>query len=189
MTNHVHLLFKVGQDDTLSKTMHWVSTVFSRKFNRASGRHGHLWEGRFRSTIVEEESYFLRCMAYVDLNPVRARIVKSPLDYRWCSHKALKDEDHAELDLHPLYFEAGPDARLRYRHYMELVNQEAQRPLVSLANEYFVGSRRFVNRMARKFGLDSDHFMVHKRLASGIEFVGPRRGGKGVTLSMPVVSS
>ena len=64
MTNHVHLLFKVGRDDTLSKAMHWLSTSFVRRFNKATERKGHLWEGRFRSTLIEQETAFFRCMAY-----------------------------------------------------------------------------------------------------------------------------
>jgi len=78
MTNHVHLLFQVGKDDTLPKVMHWLSTKFVRHFNRGKKRCGHLWQGRYRSTIVEQASYFFRCMAYIDLNPVRAGIVPTP---------------------------------------------------------------------------------------------------------------
>jgi putative transposase len=103
MTNHLHLVFKVPTADTLSKAMHWIANTFSRRFNKGAGRHGHLWEGRFRSTIVEAASYFFRCMAYVDLNPVRAVMVATPLEHRWCGHKALRDEDAQDLDFHPLY--------------------------------------------------------------------------------------
>ena len=74
MTNHVHLLFQAGTSDAISRAMHWISSTFARRFNKTSGRCGHLWEGRFRSTIIEGESTFLRCMAYLDLNPVRAGV-------------------------------------------------------------------------------------------------------------------
>jgi len=77
MTNHVHLLFQVGHADTPPKVMHWLSTSFVRRFNKATARRGHLWEGRYRSTIIEQATYFLRCMAYVDLNPVRAGMVEA----------------------------------------------------------------------------------------------------------------
>lgn len=111
MTNHVHLVFQVGKDDTLPAVMHWVSTTFVHQFNRVRSRCGHLWEGRYRSTIVEQESYFFRCMAYVDLNPVRAEMVATPDAYPWCGHAALRDEDRAVLDLHPLYCELGGSPR------------------------------------------------------------------------------
>jgi len=152
MTNHVHLLFKVGRDDTLSAAMHWISSTFARRFNKLTGRWGHLWEGRFRSTIIEEHSYFFRCMAYLDLNPVRARMSVTPLEYRWCGHRALRDEDAAVLDFHTLYLDGGVDAASRYRSYMRLLADEAARPPASLATKYFVGSSNFVSRMEERFG-------------------------------------
>jgi putative transposase len=178
MTNHVHLFFEAGRDDTLSKAMHWVSTSFVRRFNRASGRNGHLWEGRYRSTIVEQETYFFRCMAYVDLNPVRARLAATPLEYAWSGHAALRAEDSGRLDLHPLYLAMGADAASRYRAYQGLLADEAQRQPVPLAREYFVGSTRFVRRMERRFGLDGIGARLRRRVLSpGILCIGPKHGG------------
>jgi len=153
MTNHVHLLFKVNKADTLSSAMHWTSSLFSRRFNKQSGRNGHLWEGRFRSTIIEESSYFLRCMTYLDLNPVRARMVAEPAEHRWSGHRALRHENAAELDFHPTYLELGTDARSRYRAYTHLLAEDLERRRVPLATKFFVGSPRFVARMETKFGL------------------------------------
>jgi putative transposase len=153
MTNHVHLLFKVGRHDTLSKAMHWISSTFSRRFNRQAERHGHLWEKRFRSTIIEEDRYFLRCMAYIDLNPVRAKMCVTPIEYRWCGHKALRDENYAELDFHGAYLEGATSATERYRTYMSVLEDEARRPPLSLADDYFVGTKSFVARMEKRFGL------------------------------------
>ena len=177
MTNHVHLLFEVGLADTLSRAMHWLSTNFSRRFNKAAGRKGHLWEGRFRSTIIEADSYFLRCMAYVDLNPVRAGLAATPEDYPWSGHRALRDEDSTELAFHPLYLGLGLDAPSRYGAYMALVADEARRPPPSLATEYFAGRPRFVARMERRFGLDRPGVCVERRpLGSGVVTCRPRRG-------------
>jgi REP element-mobilizing transposase RayT len=178
MTNHVHLFFEVPREDTLSKTMHWIGNTFSRRFNKGTGRHGHLWEGRFRSTIVEHESYFSRCMAYVDLNPVRAGIAATPLDYKWCGHRALRDEDHQELDFHPLYLKAERNAASRYASYMGLLAEECARPALSLATEYFVGTRRFVSRMVKRFSLDIRQSVKYKYLDSGLVCAGPRIGGQ-----------
>jgi len=178
MTNHVHLLFKVGREDTLSKAMHWISSSFVRRFNKASGRNGHLWEGRFRSTIVEQEVYFLRCMAYVDLNPVRAGMVPTPQDYVWSGHNALRAEDKGQIDLHPLYTEAASDAASRYRFYAGLLAEEAQREPIPLAREYFVGSPRFVRRMERRFGLDKEGSRIRRlTLGAGLVSMGPKHGG------------
>jgi len=177
MTNHVHLLFEVGRDDTLSMAMHWLSTSFTRRFNRLAGRNGHVWEGRFRSTIIEASSYFLRCMAYVDLNPVRAGLAAAPVDYGWNGHAALQAQDASVLDFHPLYLECGGDPASRYGSYAEILAQESARPPFTLATEYFVGSMRFVRRMERRFGFASARKpLEHREFGSGIVSAGRRRG-------------
>jgi len=179
MTNHVHLLCKVGRADTLSVAMHWLSTSFSRRFNRVTGRNGHLWEGRFRSTIIEAESYLFRCMAYVALNPVRAGMVGDPLAYPWCAHRAVCAEDTERIDLSPEYLESGRDAAEREGFYRRVVAEEAVRPGASLARVYFVGRPRFVRRMETRFGLNRPDILLRReRTGASIVFVG-RRPGKG----------
>jgi REP-associated tyrosine transposase len=167
MTNHLHLLFKVGHADTLSKVMHWISSTFSKRFNRMAGRRGHLWEGRFRSTIIEESSFFFRCMAYIDLNPVRARMVATPLDYRWCGHRALRNGDESVLDFHRLHLEGGRDAASRYRSYAKLLAEEAERPAVPLATAHFVGTSRFIGRLTKRFGLRGEGSRLQEESLEG----------------------
>mgnify|MGYP000017645454 FL=1 len=177
MTNHVHLLFDVRRDDTLPKAMHWLGTTFAREFNRAEGRHGHLWEGRYRSTIIEDAAYFLRPMAYVDLNPVRAGMACVPADYPWSGHRALRDEDRERLAFHPLYVALGANASARFRAYGELLAAEAARPAASLATTHFVGTPRFVRRMEHRFGLDRPGAsLVRRPLGLGVFASGPRLG-------------
>lgn len=178
MTNHVHLLFQVGKDDTLSKAMHWLSTSFTRRFNRAAGRKGHVWEARFRSTVIEQQAYFLRCMAYVDLNPVRAGMAATPADYPWSGHRALRDEDAQRLDLHNLYLQLGAVPSSRYASYLALLGEELARPPATLAETWFVGSPRFVARMEKRFGLRSGGTRIERRLlAPGLIRIGPKHGG------------
>jgi putative transposase len=178
MTNHVHLFLQVGLADTLSRAMHWLSTTFVGRFNRGRGRVGHLWQGRFRSTIVERDAYFLRCMTYVDLNPVRAGLVATPAEYPWSGHAALRAEDGGRLDLHPLYLALGADAASRYRAYLGLVAEDAGREAVPLAARYFIGSRRFVGRMAKKFGLAGPGSRVEwEEHGPGLVSLRPKHGG------------
>ena len=82
--------------------MHWLSTTFVRQSNTATARRGRLWEGRYRSTIIEQSSCFLRRVACVDLNPVRAGLAASPRDYPWSGHGALSAQDAGVLDGHDL---------------------------------------------------------------------------------------
>jgi len=157
MTNHVHLLFQVNADDVLSAFMHRLANVFAKRFNLIRERKGHLWEGRFRSTIVEAPSYFLRCMAYIDLNPLRAGMVHQPTDYHWCACRHLAaEEDDSIIDLHRIYLELGKDKGARYRAYLKLLEEEAAREPYSLANTLFIGGRRFARRLRTRFGMANE---------------------------------
>lgn len=183
MTNHVHLLFQVGHADTLPKVMHWLSTAFVRRFNKAMGRCGHLWEGRYRSTIIEQASYFLRCLAYVDLNPVRAGMAGGPADYPWSGHRALSVEDAPQLDTHDLYLGLGSDPESRYRAYREILAEEAARGPFSLARVHFVGRQAFVRRMEARFATGSPGQGIrHIPLPDGIIASAPLHGRQGQSL-------
>ena len=86
MTNHFHLLATPQTDKGLPLLMQAVGRSYVRYFNDLRGRSGSLWEGRYRSTLIETDRYLLTCMAYIDLNPVRAGMVGNPIDYPWSSH-------------------------------------------------------------------------------------------------------
>ena len=86
MTNHFHLLATPQTDNGLPLLMQAVGRSYVRYFNKLQNRTGTLWEGRYRSTLIETDRYLLACMAYIDLNPVRAGIVTEALDYPWSSH-------------------------------------------------------------------------------------------------------
>lgn len=177
MTNHVHLLFKVGKDDTLAKAMHWISSCFSHRFNRMTGRHGHLWEGRYRSTIVEQSTYFLHCMTYVDLNPVHAGIIAEPGEYHWSGFSAVSSEDTERVELHPLYLRLGETRTARQLTYAQLLADALQRKPVPLAREYFIGSGEFVARMARRFGLTTPRTRIRQHdVGAGLVALGPHHG-------------
>jgi hypothetical protein len=86
MSNHFHLLATPQTADGLPMMMQAVGRSYVRAFNNAQGRTGTLWEGRYRSTLIQTERYLLACMAYIDLNPVRAGLVAQAADYPWSSH-------------------------------------------------------------------------------------------------------
>jgi len=87
MPNHVHLLATPAADDTLARLMQALGRRYVRWFNARHRRTGTLWEGRFRSTVVETDRYLLACMRYIEANPVRAGMVEGPAAYRWSSYK------------------------------------------------------------------------------------------------------
>jgi putative transposase len=85
MSNHVHLLLTPGSMEACAALMHRVAQRYAYYFNRAQQRTGTLWEGRFKSCIVESSAYVLACYRYIELNPVRAGIVSHPEAYPWSS--------------------------------------------------------------------------------------------------------
>lgn len=86
MVNHFHLLVTPEAADSLPRMMQAVGRRYVRYFNDGQGRSGTLWEGRYRSTLMQAETSLLACMAYMDLNPVRAGLVSEARDYPWSSH-------------------------------------------------------------------------------------------------------
>ncbi|MGA0570198.1 transposase [Variovorax sp. VNK109] len=86
MDNHFHLLATPRTAQGLPKMMQSLGRRYVRYFNDRNQRSGTLWEGRYKSTIIQSETYLLACLAYIDLNPVRAGIAASAADYGWSSH-------------------------------------------------------------------------------------------------------
>ena len=87
MDNHFHLLLTPQTNEGLPAMMQAVGRSYVRYFNNRYKRTGTLWEGRYRSNLIESECYLLVCMAYIDLNPVRAGMVGQPEDFKWSSHR------------------------------------------------------------------------------------------------------
>ncbi len=88
MTNHVHLLLTPERFDSVGRLFQGLGRHYVRYINAAYQRHGSLWEGRYKCNVIESQEYFLACMRYVELNPVRAGIVADPSKYRWSSFAA-----------------------------------------------------------------------------------------------------
>jgi putative transposase len=108
MTNHAHLLLSPEGEDSVSTMMQRLGQRYVQYFNRRHGRTGTLWEGRFRSSLVQDERYFLICHRYIELNPVRAQMVDRPADYRWSSYRANAfGHDNPLITPHPLYSSLG----------------------------------------------------------------------------------
>jgi putative transposase len=125
MTNHVHLLVTPQTPDGLAKLMQSVGRRYVQYVNRFYKRSGTLWEGRFKSSLVQAEDYFLLCQRYIELNPVRACMVDDLAQYRWSSyrHHGLGQVD---LRLHPhlQYLALGRETETRQTAYRDLFRSE-----------------------------------------------------------------
>ena len=88
MSNHVHPLTTPSNVGAVSRMMQGIGRIYLPEFNRRHGRTGTLWEGRYKSCLVDSETYVLACYRYIELNPVRAGLVDEPAKYRWSSYGA-----------------------------------------------------------------------------------------------------
>lgn len=125
MTNHVHLIVNPGGDaNNLGLLMKRLAGRHTRRINRLKRRTGTAWEGRFKCSPIESDSYLLACARYVDLNPVRAHIVEQPEDYRWSSYRArIGLSDCSWLDPDPCFLALAPTSEQRQRRYREFVTR------------------------------------------------------------------
>lgn len=87
MPNHVHMLLEPGEPRKLAKFMQCITQSYTAWFNLKYNKVGHLWQGRFKSMIIQKNKYFLDCVYYIEANPVRAGLTSSPADYPWSSYK------------------------------------------------------------------------------------------------------
>ena len=149
MGNHVHLLATGYREGELSDLMRRVGGKFARLMNLRWGRTGTLFEGRFRSSLVESESYLLTCMAYIELNPVRAGMVRHPADYPWSSYGENASGSPRSLIVpHELYGRLGMTSASRAAAYRELIDagvslEDIVRVRSSLQKSRALGGERF----------------------------------------------
>lgn len=122
MSNHFHLLATPQTSEGLPQMMQAVGRRYVRLFNDSRGRSGTLWEGRYKSTLIQSDRYLLACMVYIDLNPLRAGIASSPEEHAWSSygHYAGLRVDPL-ITPHPLVWELGNTPFAREAAYVELV--------------------------------------------------------------------
>lgn len=122
MDNHFHLLVTPGTAEGLPRLMQAIGRRYVQYFNRRHARTGTLWEGRYRSTLLQPERYLLPCMAYLDLNPVRSGEVAQAADYPWSSHAHWVGLRHDRLlTPHALYWALGNTPFAREAAYGALV--------------------------------------------------------------------
>jgi putative transposase len=122
MDNHFHLLVTPETDDGLPKMMQAVGRAYVRYFNLRHQRTGTLWEGRYRSNLIESERYLLACMVYIDLNPVRAGMVQQPADFKWSSHRhCIGVVSDKLVTPHALFWGLGNTPFAREAAYADLV--------------------------------------------------------------------
>ena len=122
LDNHFHMLLTPPSDEAMSLMMQSVGRTYVRYFNKRHNRSGTLWEGRYKSSLIDSEGYLLTCMAYIDLNPIRAGLAESAEDFSWSSYKHLAGQSIDKLVTpHALYWGLGNTPFAREAAYAEFV--------------------------------------------------------------------
>ncbi len=156
MTNHVHLLITPKTEISLSTTVQVLGRYYVQYFNHLYRRTGTLWEGRFRSALIDSERYLLACYRYVELNPVRANMVAHPVEYPWSSYRCnANGEFNSLITPHSLFQALGKDAEERVRAYRGLfATRLSKRQLDEIRNatnrEWVLGSDYFKAQIEAK---------------------------------------
>jgi putative transposase len=124
MPNHLQLLATPADEEGLAAMMQKVGRLYVPWFNNKYGRSGTLFQGRFRTSVVDPKEYFLTCVRYIELHPVRSQLAYTPLDYPWSSypHHAGVQPDPLITD-HVKFWELGNTPFQREAAYNELVQQ------------------------------------------------------------------
>ncbi|HVJ23468.1 MAG TPA: transposase [Burkholderiales bacterium] len=132
MTNHVHLLLTPSEETSCTSLMRDLGQRYVPYFNSRHWRTGTLWEGRFRSCVAESQHYVLACYRYIELNPVRARMVNDPVSYPWSSYAV---NSGARLDPrlvpHAEFAALGREGNARNRAYQGLFERQLDEPLLA----------------------------------------------------------
>jgi putative transposase len=121
MTNHVHILATPSDKEGITRMMQYVGRHYVPYINHTFGTSGSLWEGRYKASLVHDEEYLLACMRYIELNPVRADMVRSPGQYRWSSYLSNgRGRDDEMLKPHRMYEALGKSRLARLEAYKAL---------------------------------------------------------------------
>jgi len=164
MTNHVHMLVTPQQENAVSKMMQSVGAKYVRYINKVYKRTGTLWEGRYKASLVDTNNYFLVCMCYIELNPVRASMTEVPSEYKWSSYRANAYADNVDcITCHPIYMALSDAKEERLYNYRELfsnaLNYEQLHDIrASLNQELVLGSSRFKEKI---------EIMINRRVVPG----------------------
>ena len=159
MTNHVHLLVTPRRAESIPRIVIALGRRYVQYINTTYRRTGTLWDSRYKSSLIQAESYLLKCQRYIELNPVRAAMVDDPAHYRWTSyrHNAL-GQANPYLTPHPLYLALGADEKERQAAYRQLFRAELDKAAVddirlALNQNQPLGNSRFYAKIEAMTGV------------------------------------
>lgn len=153
MPNHYHLVLRTARPN-LSRALHWLGVAYTNWFNARHARSGHLFQGRFKAFVIEDEAYLRQLLLYIHRNPLRAGLVGRLADYPWSSYPCLAYGRGG-----PEWFRAGRALRLfggeagEFRRAVQNYSEEAGRLLENLRHGIWLGSAEGLRALAERMGL------------------------------------
>jgi putative transposase len=167
MTNHVHILCSPSSHSAISQMMQSLGRMYVMYVNKSYKRSGTLWEGRYRSCLVQNEEYLLALYRYIELNPVRAGMVQEPSEYSWSSYQCNALGKQSDLlTAHPIYLGINEDAKLRQAAYRALFTYHVEPTLIE-------DIRKATNK---GLALGGESFKLRVQALSGRSVVERKRG-------------
>lgn len=160
MTNHVHLVIEpIESGGRLSEVMKGVNLSYAQYFKHKYKHTGHFWQDRYKSIIISKDNYLLACGSYVELNPVRAKIVEDPKDYKWSSYRIYAYGNKSPIvDEHPIYqglSENEAERRKRYREFVKGMLKEKKAMKGEMDRRVVYGSEDFIKGIAKTYEIEA----------------------------------
>ena len=157
MNNHYHILLRTNRAN-LSKSMQWLGATYTRRFNNQHKRSGHLFQGRFKNIIVQNDAYLMQLSCYIHRNPLRAKMVKRLVDYKWSSYPAYAyGKSHPKwlnLDIILSQFNSK-DHHKYYREKVQRYAKEEKRLWEDFRYGLYLGTHEFVDKLKSTFLTDA----------------------------------
>jgi len=173
MDNHYHLLFRTNRAN-LCRSMQWFGATYTRRFNLRHNRSGHLFQGRFKNMLVQNDAYLLQLSYYIHRNPLRAGMVKRLADYKWSSYRGYAYGKSHQNWLNTTailsQFINVKDPHQGYRENMQKYSKEKHRVWEDLRHGIFVGTEKFVKKIKKRYLPDIPHaeLPTQKRVIKGV---------------------
>lgn len=156
MTNHYHLLIQTPEAN-LSRSIHWLNASYAMYFNTKRGRHGHLFQGRFKSILIDADEYFKHLSRYIHLNPIRVNMVEHLADYPWSSYRAFigKEQSPQWLDTEYILEWFGKRRKHAQRTYQDFVetfdSNNEKNPSEDIVGGMMLGRPEFIDWVKSTF--------------------------------------
>lgn len=174
MTNHIHLVIEpTEKGGSLAEIMKGINLSYVQYYKGKYTHIGHFWQDRYKNIIISKDNYLLACGSYVELNPVRAKMVENPKDYKWSSYNAYAyGKKDIVIDEHSIYKELSKnetECKKRYREFVRgmLRNKDAMKG--EMERRVIYGSEEFIEKTKEKYKIEE----IIKPKGR------PKKGGKG----------